>query len=351
MMLPRSFSQRVAIGLVAGVSVALGATAAAAAAADVVLTSHGGVWEKATQECFVKPYEAKTGKTVQVLLGTPAQWTNQIMANPQKPPIDLLLASPDAVIDNIRRGIVNPLDPVKVPAMKEMNPQLKEIERGYAAVIGFSSMGIAYNAKSVKNPPKTWAEFVDRTAKGEWNAAIPSMRQASTPSVVLWMLAHTFGGGAGNIDPGFTVIEKMSKGGHLRIWNDMNEFLTLLKMQEVDIGMYWEGRLWAFHDEGNPEIMFIKPQPAVPIHTTLVQSVKNGNEAAWEFLNDYMLSAKAQSCFGNMVQYGVGNANAVYRPEISGRITKMNEIITPPYDEIAPHVRAWVERWNKEIDR
>ncbi|HVX74879.1 MAG TPA: extracellular solute-binding protein [Bradyrhizobium sp.] len=349
-MLLHYFSTRTLMSLAASVALALSEMSGTAAAADVVLTSNGGVWEKATQECFVKPYEAKTGKKAQVVLGTPAQWVNQITANPQHPPIDLLLASPDEVIENIKRGIVNPLDPERVPAMKEMKPELKAIERGYAAVIGFSSMGIAYNTKSVKNPPKTWAEFVERTEKGEWNAAIPGMRQASTPSVVLWMLAQTFGGSVDNVEPAFDAIAKMRKGGHLRVWNDMNEFLTLLKLQEIDIGMYWEGRTWAFHDEGNPEIAFIKPGPAVPIHTTLVQSVKNGNEAAWEFLNDYMLSPEAQSCFGNMVQYGVGNANATYRPEIAGRITKMSEIITPPYEEIAPHVRAWVERWNKEVD-
>ncbi|GAA5234998.1 extracellular solute-binding protein [Verticiella sediminum] len=327
------------------------ALAPAAQAADVVVASHGGVWERATQECFVKPYQEKTGKSAQVVLGTPAQWVNQIVANPAKPPIDLLLASPDGVIDAMNRGIVDALDPERLPVMKEMNPQLKSLERGYAAVVGFSSMGLAYNTETVKSPPKTWAEFVERTANGEWNAAIPSMRQASTPSVVLWMMAHTFGGGADNIEPAFETIAKMRSGGSMRVWNDMNEFLTLLKMQEIDIGMYWEGRAWAFHDEGNPEIAFVKPEPGVAIHTTLVQKVKNGSEAAWEFLNDYMLSAEGQSCFGNMVQYGVGNANVEYKPEIAGRITRMDEIVTPPYDEIAPHVREWVERWNKEVDR
>jgi len=331
-------------------SVVLAAAPTLAHAADVVVASLGGIWETATRECFVAPYEKQTGKKALVVLGTSAQWVNQVAANPSKPPIDLILVAPDMVIENVKRGLVDPFTVDKLPVLKDMDPQMLAIGQGHGVVVGFSSMGLAYNKKTVKNPPKTWDEFVTRTEKGEWEAAIQGMKQGSTPSTVLWALAKNYGGGADNIDPAFDAIKRMRAGGHMRVWNDMNEFLNLIKTGEIDIGMYWEGRTWAFHDDGNPEIGFIKPKPGVAIHSTLVQKPKNSNEEAWNFLN-VMLSEPAMSCFGNRMQYGVGNAKAVYSPAVADRITKLDEILWPPYDKIAPNVRAWVERWNKEVER
>ena len=60
-------------------------------AADLTVTAFGGVWEKSLRTCYVEPFQKKTGKSVDVVLGTPAQWVNQVAANPQKPPIDVFL--------------------------------------------------------------------------------------------------------------------------------------------------------------------------------------------------------------------------------------------------------------------
>lgn len=322
---------------------------AQAAPGDLVVTSLGGIWEKATRECFVKPYEAQTGKKALVVLGSTAQWVNQVAANPSKPPIDLLLVSPDVVIENIKRGLVQPFTVEKIPVLKEMEPTMLKQALGHGVVVGYSSMGLAYNTKTVKNPPKTWQEFVDRTTKGEWQAGIQGIKQGSTPSTVLWMFSQLYGGSAENIEPGFAVIKKMQAGGHMRVWNDMNEFLNLIKTGEIDIGMYWEGRTWSFTDAGNPEIAFIKPGPGVAIHSTLAQVPNNANPDVWSFVNT-MLSVEANTCWGNMMQYGVANANVKYAPNVVNRITKVSEMLIPPYEQIAPRTQAWVERWNKEIE-
>ncbi len=321
-----------------------------ACAADIVAATNGGIWEKATRECFVAPFQAKTGKTVELVLGTPAQWTNQIVANPASPPIDVIISSVDGVVDTVKRGIVDPMTPVQVPALADMDPRQVALGGGYGAVMAYSSLGLAYNKDAVKKPPATWKEFVDRTIAGDWKAAIPSMRQGSTPSAVLWMFANLYGGGVDDIAKGFDIIKKMKDSGNLRVWNDMNEFLSLIKTGEIDIGMYWEGRTWSFHDEGNPEILFIRPKPGVVVNNAIIQKVKNGKPLAWDYIN-IVLSPEGQSCFSEKIQYGVANQKAKINPTIAERIAKVDEIIWPPYAEISGKVREWVERWNKEIDR
>jgi len=36
------------------------------------------------------PFQKQTGKTVDVVLGAPLQWLNQIAANPKHPPLDVI---------------------------------------------------------------------------------------------------------------------------------------------------------------------------------------------------------------------------------------------------------------------
>lgn len=322
--------------------------ASSAGAADLVVASYGGVWQTATQKCFVEPYEKRTGKSVDVVLGTSSEWMNQISASPGKPPVDLFLAAPDGVIDAVNRNISDALDAKHLPVLSELDPTLLKQGLGHAVVVGYSSLGLAYNKDVVKDPPKTWDEFIKGTEAGKWNVAIPGMRQASTPDVVLWFLAYLKGGGADNINPAFDTIAKMKAGGKMHVWNDMNQFLTELETGDTDIGMYWEGRTWAFHDAGNSNVGFIKPKPIMPIHSTLVLKAKNSSPLAWDFLNQ-MLGSQAMSCFGNMIQYGTGNAHVKYSPTIQSRITRSNEIVVPPYDRINAHMSQWVERWNKEV--
>ncbi len=324
--------------------------AVSADARDLTVASNGGIWEAATRKCFVEPYEQKSGKKVSVILGTAAQWTNQILANPQDPQIDVIINSVDEVPSAIKRGIVDALTADKVPAIEHYDPKTADLGSGYGAVMTYSSLGIAYNAETVEKPPATWKEFVDGTIRGDWQVAIPGMRQGATSSAVLWMLANVYGGGVDNIDPGFDAIKRMKESGNLRIWNDMNEFLSLIKTGEVDLGMYWEGRTWAFHDAGNPEIMFTRPAPGVVVNNAIIQKVKNGLDDAWDYI-DTVLSKEGQECWVSQMQYGSANTSIVMPEKLTSRITRSDEIIVPPYGKISEHNREWVERWNMEIDR
>ena len=89
-----------------GLAACLGMLAShSAPAADLTVTAFGGVWEKSLRTCYIEPFQKRTGKSVDVVLGTPAQWVNQIAANPQKPPIDVILNLIDGAEDAKARGL------------------------------------------------------------------------------------------------------------------------------------------------------------------------------------------------------------------------------------------------------
>lgn len=327
-----------------------GLIAAPARAADLVVTAYGGIWEQAFRSCYVQPFEKKTGKSVDVVLGTPVQWLNQVAANPKHPPIDVIVNSIDGADEAIKRHLVEKFSETEVPNLKEINPKLLAAGKGYGTILNYGAMGIAYNSDTVKNPPKTWKEFVDRTIKGDWKAAIPDVNYVATPVTTIWLYAHLYGGNVNNIQPGLAEIKKMEKSGNLVFWSDVNQFLNMMKSGDIDIGMYWDGRTWAFHDNGNPEVEYINPKPGAVINPTLVQKVKNSPALGWKFIN-FILSPGPQACWGNKLQYGMSNEKVKYSPKVAPRITKFSEILWPPFAEVPSHLSSWVEQWNKEIRR
>ena len=329
---------------------AISLAAGAARAADLTVTAFGGVWEQAFRTCYIEPFEKQTGKTVNVILGNPIQWVNQIAASPDHPPIDVIVNSMEGGYDAIRRGLVEPMTTTTTPPLAEINPAFVKDGRGYGTLLNYGAMGLAYNTDIVKKRPESWRDFVEGTVRGDWKAAIPSINFPGTTTTLIWLFTTIYGGSMDNIEPALAQIRRMKDSGNLVFYSDVNGFLALLKSGDADIGMYYDGRTWAFHDDGNPNIDYYNPKPGSVINPTMLQKVKNGSPLGWQLI-DVMLSAGPQACWGNKMQYGMSNMNVRYNEKVAPRVPKLTDILEPPYDELPAHNAAWIEQWNREIGR
>jgi putative spermidine/putrescine transport system substrate-binding protein len=332
-----------------------GATAflsvASASAADLTVGAFGGIWEQSLRKCVVEPFQKRTGKTVDVVLGAPLQWLNQIAASPNKPPLDVIYIPSETAYDAIDRGLVDLFTTEKVPNIADVLPQFKDLGKGYGVPHNYGAMGIIYNGQTVKDPPKDWKAFVEGTVAGKWKASMPGVNYPSAGlAISVWMFADLFGGGVDNIAPGLAQIKRMQKSGNLAFWTDPNSVLNGLKGGDIDMALYWDGRAWAFIDDNNSDFKYSSPGPGVGVGLTWVQKIKNSSDLGYDFVNS-TLSKEAQSCFGSAVRYGVTNKNAVFDPKIKHEITDTSIIVFPPYRQIVPHQSSWVETWNKEIGR
>ncbi|MCC7280821.1 MAG: extracellular solute-binding protein [Acetobacteraceae bacterium] len=321
---------------------------APALAADLTVAAFGGAWEKALRECYAQPFERASGKSVAISVGNPDQWLNQIAASPQRPPLDVVVLGLDALPGAMARNLLDPLDAANLPNMAQFGEAFVSAGRGYAAIMNYGGMGVLYNRSAVRTPPATWKEFVEGTIAGKWRAAIAGVNYPYSPLTTIWLLAHVYGGSIDNVDVAFQKIKEMRRSGNLVFWSDNNQVLNQLQSGEIDIASYWDGRAWAFIDAGHSDYGFAIPAPGAPVSPSAMAKVRNGSPLAWQFLNTAM-SAEAQSCFGNTIQYGVANRNAVFRPDVKPHITPPDQLLWAPFDEIARHTPAWVERWNKEI--
>jgi putative spermidine/putrescine transport system substrate-binding protein len=321
-------------------------------AADLVVGAFGGIWETSFRECVVAPFEKRTGKKVDIVLGAPIQWLNQIAASPSKPPIDIVLMPTETAYDGSARGLIDKLPAETMPNAKDQAQRFKDFADGFGYVHNYGSMGLIYNSDTVKDPPKTWKAFVEGTVEGKWKASIPTINYPSAGfTFTSLFLAQQYGGNLDDIGPGYAQIKRMLATGNLTLWLDPNQILNGLKSGDIDIAAYWDGRAWSFIDDpGNQNFKYYTPEPGAIVAMTWIQKVKGGSDLALDFINS-ALAKEPQSCFGSHIRYGTANAGAVYDPKVANEITDISQLIFPPFKDIPSRQGKWLEQWNKEVGR
>lgn len=341
---------RAGIGALAVIAATL--LSPAAHAADLTVGAFGGIWEQSLRRCIIDPFTKQTGKTVDVVLGSPTQWLNQISASPGKPPLDIVYNPTETAYEAISRGLVVQFTPETVPNAQEVLPQFQQMtEGGWGSVHNYGAMGIIYNSTTVKDPPKSFQDFVAGTIAGKWKASMPSVNYPSGGfTVSVWYFAKLYGGDVDNVQPGLEMVKKMQSSGNLSFWTDPNAVLNGLKSGDLDMALYWDGRAYAFIDDGNKDFKYYSPEPGVVVAFTWIQVVKNAAPAATQFAN-FALGREQQSCFGSAIRYGIANKDAVIAPEVAGEITPASVLVIPPYKQVVPKQGAWLEAWNKFIGR
>ncbi|MTH33741.1 extracellular solute-binding protein [Paracoccus limosus] len=312
------------------------------------VTAYGGVWETSIRDCFVAPFEARTGAKATVSLGAPAQWLAQVEASPEKPPLDVLIMSPDLAITAAQAGLMQDLTVDKVPNLAHIPQEFTDACLGKGTYLDYGVAGITYNKNTVPNPPKSLAEFVERVSAGEFVASVPSISYAITPIMLIWMLAKALGGSAEDVEPFFAAMKKMKN--NLVFWAGPNDFFNHLASGEADIGIYFDGRTWNHHDEGADWIDFINPTEGGALTAVAVQIPKNANPLAFDYMNE-MLDAENQARFAEIMNYAVTNTEVVYSDKLKPRITPWQQTAFPPYEAIGKARNGWVDRWNREIGR
>ncbi len=313
---------------------------------EITVTSFGGIWEEAIRDIFVAEFTKRTGVEAEIQIGGPAQWMSQIEANLDSPPIDVLVNTIDLALIAGETGLVEKIRADKVPNLAKIPDRFTDVVEGWGTCFDYGAAGLAYNRERLPNPPKSFVEFVDRCAAGDFVASLPSISYSPTPQILIWSFADVFGGSVDDVGPAFDAIKKM--GDNAIFYSSVTEFLNHLASGEADIGIYWDGRTWAYYDSGQTWIDFINPSEGSVMNPVVVQKVVNTPDVAWDYI-DVMLAAAPQTRFAEVLNYGVTNVDVVYPPELAKRITPWEATRWPPFKQIGAMIPKWVDRWNREI--
>jgi putative spermidine/putrescine transport system substrate-binding protein len=350
----REFLRVLAAGS-AGALLAVRSTPAAAAPTNIVAGSFAGVWQDGLKAGVIPCYKAKNGGDVALVFGTPSDFAQKIMATRDRPTMDVVIGTDADVFQNAQLGIIEKVQPAKLPNLAGILPIFKEPYEGWAFGFDGGRDGITINTNKVKQPPKSWVEFTERVAKGDFGRAVLYPHLTSTDGLAItWLINRELGGNLNNPGPAIKRLREM-KPYITKFYTSNAEPGTALTSGEVDLAAWTDGRTYGVQAAGQKHIEFVLPSPGSPMLTICFMKVKNGAETGWEYLN-CAADAKNQALWNQFFPgYYMTHKDVEYPPASREKQDPTsldkgfrNWILTP-WKELARIRSTWMEAWTKEI--
>jgi putative spermidine/putrescine transport system substrate-binding protein len=327
---------------------------AMAAPANIVASSFPGVWQDGLKAGVIPCYRAKNGGDVALIFGTPSDFVQKIIATRDHPAIDVVIGTDADVFQNAQLGIIEKMDPAKVPNLAGLLPIFKDPYEGWAFGYDGGRDGITVNTDKVKQPPKSWIEFTEQVAKGRYGRAVmyPHLT-ASDGLAVTWLLNRELGGDLNNPEPAIKRLREM-KPYITKFYTSNAEPGTALTSGEVDIAAWTDGRTFGLQ-EGHTNIQFFLPSPGSPMLTICFMKVKNGTESGWDYLN-CATDPKNQEAWNQFFPgYYMSHKDIQYPPssrekqDPTSLDKSFRNWIIVPWKDLSRVRPTWMEAWTKEI--
>ncbi|MBP0598838.1 extracellular solute-binding protein [Herbaspirillum sp. LeCh32-8] len=344
----RKFLATMAAG---GATTALGLNSSLVFAADkhITVTSLGGRWEQSIRNHFAPLFKKRTGADVRIVLGGSAQWTAQIMSQPNRPPLDAVDNAPVQAITLVDKQQVLKLTPEKVPNLKDIPPIFSDLVEGYGVSYQYGTSGIWFDKRKVAQAPDSWPEFFERAGRGEFGKkiAFPDISYQSTPELI-WHIATCMGGSMSNLDPAFTALRKI-KPYVTKFWGTAIEAERLIVSRDAEIGWLWDGRVYAMMDAGDQSLEFKRLKPSSLFSLVFAQVVKGGNtDLAMEWVNT-LLDPEPLLEYYKLIQYTPTNRKVIIPEATKSRVMPASEGVAPNMRELIKATPQMIARWNAEI--
>src|SRR5437667_7769736 len=117
----RDFLRAIAAGS-AGTALSARCGQAWAAPSDLVAASFAGVWQDGLKAGVIPCYKAKTGGNVELVVGTPSDFAQKVMATRDRPAIDALIGTDADALQNAQVATIETLQPANMPNLDGIVP-------------------------------------------------------------------------------------------------------------------------------------------------------------------------------------------------------------------------------------
>jgi putative spermidine/putrescine transport system substrate-binding protein len=284
--------------------IALSAAMAGKAGAQdrVSFAGYGGEPQKVQAKAFFEPATKALGVTVlQDSHGGYAKIKAQVLSG--SPSFDLVGLGCAEGARAAKEGLLEPLDYSLIPNAKDIDPRLRT---EYTVGEWTFSTVLVWNTKSVKTPPKTWAEFWDVKK-------FPGKRALGSNARQMLEIALLADGVAPDklypldVDRAFKKLEEIKP--HLALWwGSGAQSVQLLTDGEIDMQAIWNGRAQAAID-GGAAAAYTYNQGIFDVECFMVLKGSKNKVNAMKIIN-VMLDPKNQATAASMIDYGPVNPKA-----------------------------------------
>jgi putative spermidine/putrescine transport system substrate-binding protein len=144
-----------------------------AQARELVMVGYGTVQDEPIKRVGAELARRHPGVSLRVIGGLSAEAIAQIKAARGASPYDFAVMGSPAIINAVDEGVLQPLDPKKVPSLSKVDPKFLPYAHNMGVPVNFSGIGVAYNKQTIPNPPKTWADLWKPEYAGKIGLARP----------------------------------------------------------------------------------------------------------------------------------------------------------------------------------
>ena len=315
-----------------------------------VVGTWGGDYARLLRENIDDPILKPQGVETVQAVGDEAPRLAQLVAQRPLPhgALDIACMGAPSGYIVVQKGLVETIDPAKVPNLKNVVPLLRsgDFMPGQFVPHIYSVQGLAYNPQTVKDPPKHWDELLD----SKWKGKVGCLANAG-----MWIIqgaALSQGGNTNDFDKAKAFMLKLNDNG-LRLYAQTDDMAPAFKSGEIEVSIIWLARTVMWQNADFP-VKGTIPEEGGVIYVSGMVVPKNApdKEGAYAYMNA-LLEPAAQQGFAAHMGYlpTVSDAHLTGKTADQLALPEGAKLVQPDYEKVAavtPEINDW---WLKNIMR
>jgi putative spermidine/putrescine transport system substrate-binding protein len=227
----RAWKRRDVLAAGVGLGVSAGLPHFAWAADVLVAATFPGTWNDA-QSKILAPWFKKTTKadaTLTIQLAT--DQVAKLAASPGRPPFDVAIMDEGPLLDALKLDLLVKYPVDKSTNFKSLYPMFQD---EWGPKISVQVIGIGYNPKKIKSPPKSWKDLWNPIYKGRVGL---TALNSTLGMAFMAEIARLNGGSESNFEPAFKALKELLPNVGA-ISANLGAHATLFQQEQIDIAPY-----------------------------------------------------------------------------------------------------------------
>lgn len=308
-----------------------------------VAQSFGGDTATRFENAVYLPFDKASGAAnTQVPMQSTAAFA-RMRAEASNPQLDMYIFSGGQERLAAAEGLTETLD--KVPNFDKLPAGFRDEGRQWVTISNIAQ-GLIYRTDKFKTPPRSYKDLFNPELEG--HVAFMGIT-TSYGMDFLVMLARTFGGGEQAIDPGFENMARLSP--KATIFKAASDIPTLFAQGDIWVMPNDSANAFKNREAGLP-VAFAAMEEGVPAVAITGCVAKNAaNADVGQAVIDYALGEEAQIALARNLRWAPSNPDVVLPEDIAGEVPRTADLLQLDRAAINTNREAWVERWNREINK
>lgn len=332
-------------GMAAGALALLGTLVEAKDA--LVVATFPGTWSEVHRDILGPYFKKKTNAELTQTIMLATDQVAKLAASKGQPPFDVAILDEGPMLDAIKQGL---LEKYPVAKSAHYNELLPPFRNEWGPAISMQCIGLAFNPKKVKTPPRSWEDLWNPAYKGR--VGITALN-SSLGMAFLVELARLKGGSESNLEPGFRALKTLLPNvGAVSV--NLGAHAALIQQEQVDVAVHNFNFIETLRGKG-VDVDWVKPDTGAPAWRTHLHVVKGAQrpDLAFEYIEGH-LAPEVQAAMEKAPNFVIPTNRKV---ALSGAVVdkvartpdELTKLVFHDWSKINEGRAAAMDRFNREI--